>query len=57
MTVLPGRVPAELTADPHPVETAHPVSAALKSGISLGIFTTDSMDTTVCPVKVEIPFA
>jgi len=46
-TVSPGRTPATLTAEPHPVVTPQPTRAATSSGMSFSIFTTDAWFTVM----------
>ena len=46
-TVSPGRTPAAYVAEPQPVVTPHPTSAAVSSGMCFSIFTHESTETTV----------
>jgi len=46
-TFSPGRTSATLVAEPHPVVTPQPTSAATSSGMSGSIFTTDAWCTVM----------
>ena len=51
-TVSPGWTLPMCTADPHPVVTPHPTSAALSSGMSFSILITEVSCTTQCSANV-----
>lgn len=55
MTVSPGATSAERTAEPKPVGTAQPSSAAARSGMLLSILTMEAVDAVVYSLKVEMP--
>src|SRR5882724_2131634 len=51
-TVSPGRVSPIAVAEPQPVETPQPTNAALSSGMSFPILTTDAWCTVTYGLKV-----
>src|SRR5215207_1306858 len=55
-TVSPGCTSATLVADPKPVGTAQPMMAAVSNGMSLSIFTTESLCTVMYGANVPSRF-